>query len=95
LILLEVGADPNIRDDDWSPLMRAGLATTPAAIDAPLAAGANAQVRNRGGDTAADLVRKRLDSLRSIQASESAKGRKRMATLEHTLAILSAAAATR
>jgi ankyrin repeat protein len=91
-VLLEGGADPNIQADEGvTPLMRAVLAAPPAAVDALLAAGANAQVRNRSGDTAADLVRKRLDLLRSTQASESAKGRKRMADLERTLAILSAA----
>lgn len=95
-MLLESGADPNVHDEDGTtPLMRAVLATPPAAVEALLAAGADAQARNRGGDTAADLVKKRLDWLRSSQASESAKGKKRMAELERTLAILSAAAETR
>jgi ankyrin repeat protein len=57
-------ADPNIHDDEGAtPLMRAVLATPPAAVEALLAAGANAQDRNRSGDTAADLVRRRLDWL--------------------------------
>jgi ankyrin repeat protein len=90
--LLEAGADPSVHDEEGTtPLMRAALATPPAAVAALLAAGADAQARNRGGDTAADLLRKRLDWLQSSHALEAAKGRKRMAELEQTLAILSAA----
>lgn len=91
--LLEVGADADVHDEEGNtPLMRAVLATPPAAVEALLAAGANARARNRGGDTAADLVRRRMELLRSTGASEGAKGRKRMAELELTLAILSTAA---
>jgi hypothetical protein len=75
--------------------MRAVLATPPAAVAARLAAGANPQVRSRRGDTAADRVKKRLEWLHSIQALESAKGRKRVADLERTLALLSADTRTR
>jgi ankyrin repeat protein len=93
--LLEAGADPNVHDEDGTtPLMRAVLATPPAAVKALLAAGADAGAQNRAGDTAAELVRRRLDWLRSSQASEGAKGRKRMADLEQVLAILSAAVET-
>jgi ankyrin repeat protein len=94
--LLEAGADPNLQDEEGAtPLMRAVLATPPAAVVALLAAGANAQHRKLSGDTAADLVSRRLDWLRSSQALETAKGRKRMAELEQTLAILSAAMESR
>jgi ankyrin repeat protein len=89
--LLEAGADPNIADEEGAtPLMRAVLATPPAAVRALLASGANAQARKQNGDSAADLARKRLDWLRSSQASGGAKGRKRMADLEETMTILSA-----
>ena len=91
--LLEAGADPNVQFEDGStPLMRAVLATPPSAVEALLAAGANPQAKDRRGLTAADLVRRRLDWLRSSQASESPKGKKRAADLERILAILSAAA---
>jgi uncharacterized protein len=89
--LLESGADPNISDDEGTtPLMRAVLAAPPQAASALLAAGAVAQARNSRGDSAADLVRKRMDWLRGTRASETAKGRKRIAALEQMLAILAA-----
>jgi ankyrin repeat protein len=90
--LLEAGADPSVHaEEGTTPLMRAVLASPPAAVEALLAAGADASARNTNGDTAADLVRRRLEWLRSSQASEGAKGRRRVAALEHMLAILSAA----
>jgi ankyrin repeat protein len=88
--LLEAGADPNAQDAAGnSPLMRAVLGGTVAQVKLLLEHGADATVRNRNGDAAADLARARLKWLvECLPRLKESEGLQRKANLETILSMV-------